>query len=178
MNIFNKIIPEVDTMALFRENFSKRYFSLFLTALFAVLGITSGMLPAQEKTEQGQGLRVTVLLYSGRPNPTFVLEDKTSVDKVNELMSAAKPAAKEAEVSQHPILGYNGILIENIHGTVAHFPPSVHIQKGNMKLHDGSKKFLKIDERSELEDFLLKKAIDKKVITEQTLLQIRENKNQ
>jgi len=139
-------------------------------ALVAVAGDTGS-------AQEGQkGLQVTVLLYSGRPNPSFIMNDKESIDMIKDLVakSTALKAFKKKTVLPS-ILGYNGVVVENLDGTVEQFPASLVIYKGSMEVMNKEKKFLN-DEGNKLESFLLSKAVDKKVIDESAFKKIKAEK--
>lgn len=70
-----------------------------------------------DKEPETTGYRVTFLVFSGRPNPTMVISDKAQIQKLNEtylesLSTVGQKAQESAEM--HPILGYNGVLIETL----------------------------------------------------------------
>ncbi|WP_242112669.1 hypothetical protein [Luteimonas aquatica] len=66
-------------------------------------------------TQPGEGLRVTYLVYSGRPNPTLTITDPATIRSIQDgLRQAANGAARSASAADQPRLGYNGILIEPV----------------------------------------------------------------
>jgi hypothetical protein len=55
-------------------------------------------------------VRVTIDIYSGRPNPTFLLDEKEAREIVRQL--AAEPDTATAEEVNTGILGYRGMILE------------------------------------------------------------------
>jgi hypothetical protein len=152
---------------------TKRLLRIYLfTAVIALIAFTGVTGSAQE--EKGKkGLQVTLLLYSGRPNPTYILEDKESIVKFKQLIGKTKAHEKFEKTTVIPsVLGYNGIMVENLGMTVEQFPASMNIYKGNVEVKDDRKKFMR-DEGNEIEDFLLNKAMERKVIDEKTIRKIK-----
>jgi hypothetical protein len=151
------------------------YFGIwFLIVLLA--GVTAAATSVAAQDEAKTGLKVTVLLYSGRPNPTFVLDDKASIDKVTQLLGKSNAIAeykRTTVVSSR--LGFNGVVVENLNKSIAQFPASLAVNKGTMEVKDGEKKFM-TDEGRELENYLLSKAVEMKVIDENALRKIKEEK--
>ena len=84
--------------------------SLALTGLIVALALAacaSGSAGAAE----GDAGQVTVLIYSGRPNPTFTLTAEQA-ERVRQLVAAAQPDPGFRGDSVLPsILGYNGLLV-------------------------------------------------------------------
>jgi hypothetical protein len=151
------------------------YWLIVLTAFITAAGIT-GSAQAQNGDQGKKGLKVTVLLYSGRSNPSYVLEDKESIDKMKNLIGKSKAIEKfEKETVVPSILGYNGVVVENLDATVEQFPASLNIFKGNVEVKNDRKKFLK-DEGNAIEDFLLTKAMERKVIDDNALRKIKAGK--
>lgn len=151
--------------------------SLLIIVLTLVIVAGNTGSAKEERSEKGKkGLQVTVLLYSGRSNPAFILDDKASIDTIKDLVGRSK--AQEAfkkETVLPSILGYNGVAVENLDGTVAQFPASLLIYKGIMEVMNKRKSFLN-DEGNKIESFLLNKAVEKKVIDENALRKIKAGK--
>ena len=85
-------------------------------ALCLVLGgcTTTSAQEAQAKPPQ-QALRVTYLVYSGRPNPTVTVTDPAQVRAIEEKLASARASKLRAESDAgDSILGYNGILVERV----------------------------------------------------------------
>lgn len=62
-----------------------------------------------------QGLRVTYLLYSGRPNPSVLVTDPAQVRAIEEQLARAQASGQRAAAAESPaVLGYTGIQIERL----------------------------------------------------------------
>lgn len=145
---------------------------LIATALIILAAITTYGQGAKPKA----GLKVTILLYSGRPNPDFVLSDDNSLNKIKGLLKNSKEVKSfDPKTLPKPHLGYNGVTIDNPNNFVLQFPASLHIYKGNVEAHDKGKKTLKKDEGKGMENFLLGKALEKKIIDQKMLNAILKN---
>ncbi len=60
-------------------------------------------------------LRVTYLVYSGRPNPTLTITDAKTIRSLrSQLSSALATGAGMRSTELQPKLGYNGILVESV----------------------------------------------------------------
>ncbi len=66
---------------------------------------------AQELSEPG--IRITYLLFSGRENPKLTIPAGEMRDHITVRLDRAKDSAtRMPDSAYHPILGYNGILVE------------------------------------------------------------------
>ncbi|RKH72585.1 hypothetical protein D7W81_05725 [Corallococcus aberystwythensis] len=62
-----------------------------------------------------QGLRVTYLLYSGRPNPSVLVTDPAQVRAIEEQLARSLADGQRTTVTESPaVLGYTGIQIERL----------------------------------------------------------------
>lgn len=82
--------------------------------LLALLGMLSTAMSADKKTE---ALQVEVLIFSGRPNPVFVVSDPAEIREIVSLAESLPGSAQEARPGQ-PRLGYNGFVVENLSNTL------------------------------------------------------------
>jgi hypothetical protein len=105
------------------------HLAIVLSAL--TLGCATNGRPPTKVEEKG--VRITYLVYSGRPNPSVVLDE----DEARRVIPPLYEATRDAERSDapHPILGYNGILIENL--SVPSLPPRLHVSAGRVDVGDG-----------------------------------------
>lgn len=143
---------------------------LILMSVIIPSSIISG---AQEKEVREKiCLKVTILLFSGRPDPTYLLEDKDLIEHLKTLIATAKINEKFEKTTVIPsILGYKGIFVDNptqIAGLPAHFA----VYKGNVEIKNEGKKFL-IDEGGVIENLLLQQAIEKGVIPKEVVKRIK-----
>ncbi|MHA7628613.1 hypothetical protein [Corallococcus sp. M7] len=88
--------------------------------LCGVLGLgVAGSLTASASDLQAeqpqQGLRVTYLLYSGRPNPSVLVTDPAQVRAIEEQLARSLANGQRTSVAGSPaVLGYTGIQIERL----------------------------------------------------------------
>lgn len=144
---------------------------LLLTAalLTGVVG-SSDVALAQEK-----GITVRVLLFSGRPDPTYELTDAQTVEKLKANMGAAKRLEifdKESVIPAN--IGYKGILVSNP-GKMAGLPARFAVFKGTIEMADGQKRFLE-DAGGAIEKMLLDEAIRRGLIDEAILKRMKKER--
>jgi hypothetical protein len=84
----------------------KLFFSCFFFLSFTAL------LNAQPSAAT-TGLRVEVMVFSGRPNPVFTITDPTQVREILNLAETASGANPESSAVKQG-LGYRGILVTNL----------------------------------------------------------------
>lgn len=106
---------------------------------------------------------VRVLLYSGRPDPAYMLEDQETINKIRDVFVSAKAAKGFDKKTVIPsILGYKGILVKNT-GKREGLPSMFAVYQGTIEVVDGQKQFLR-DEDKRLEKLLIDGALRKGVI--------------
>lgn len=64
-------------------------------------------------------LRITVDVFSGRPNPVITLDDHAAREIVERIKPADKLTRDEAKAPSASILGYRGMLVEQVESKVA-----------------------------------------------------------
>jgi hypothetical protein len=122
--------------------------------------------------ETTSGLQVTVMIYSGRPNPTFAIEDAAALSGVHNALSAAEVREGfDRETVVPSVLGYNGIRIDNRTG-FEDLPKVLLIYGGTVELQDGGKRFLADPDRR-LERSLIEQAVERQVLDGAALELIR-----
>ncbi|MEA2560447.1 MAG: hypothetical protein QOH06_1951 [Acidobacteriota bacterium] len=134
--------------------------SLALTALVVALALAA-CASGSARAAEGDGVQVTVLLYSGRPNPTFTLTAEQA-DRVRQLVAAAQPDPGFRGGSVLPsILGYNGVLVEGLPAPLAVYGGRIEVQdrEGKRVVSDGGA----------LESFLLEAAAQSKTLDSEQL---------
>ncbi|HVG06832.1 MAG TPA: hypothetical protein VNM67_03945 [Thermoanaerobaculia bacterium] len=135
--------------------------SLALTALAVALALAACASGSARAAEDTNGVQVTVLLYSGRPNPTFTLTAEQA-DRVRQLVAAAQPDPGFRGGSVLPsILGYNGVLVEGLPAPLAVYGGRIEVQdrEGKRVVSDGGA----------LESFLLEAAAQNKTLSAEQL---------
>lgn len=136
-------------------------------AILAIWGIAFQLLMlapwAPVASAEQEEIVVRVLLYSGQPDPTYMLEDRKTIDTIREVFASAKAAEGFKEKTIIPsILGYKGILVTN-EGKREDLPSMFAVYQGKIEVADGQKRFL-YDENKRLEKLLIDGALRKGVI--------------
>jgi len=116
----------------------KRWFDI-AAALFLICPALVSSLPASEAV--GTNVTVEVLIYSGRPNPTWQLQNTKPLEKLiaklNEL-----PRALDEEPAGWSRLGFTGFRIRG--RQVVGLPDEIRIYQGTIKIgHGKTAKYLK-----------------------------------
>ena len=93
-------------------------------------------------------VEVELDIFSGMPNPTWVLTDAEADSFVKRL--AAAPPGPATELSGN--LGYRGFIVQVTQGAETH---SIHIQAGAIQISKGATKTYAKDMNRELERWLL-----------------------
>ena len=149
-----------------------------LLALVAWFGVLTMM--ATPPLDQGiktafatqKGITVRLLLFSGRTDPVYALEDQQTLDKIKASLDQARQAREFDQATVIPsILGYKGILVENpekLHG----LPVGLAVYRGTIEVIDEPKRFL-VDEAGALEEMLINAALQRGVIDKEVLERIR-----
>lgn len=111
--------------------------AILLLAVFGVLTVFAAD-DAPVAAEPGPGVTVVVEVFSGRPNPTFTVDDSAAIHGLRQAFSrlpAEPPDNPQAAAFSH--LGYRGIVIDNPHG-VAGIPRHVQVLDGLVLVRDGA----------------------------------------
>ena len=131
---------------------------VFAAAVLVLLACASAGTAAQAASS-GDGLVVTVMIYSGRPNPSFTLDDAALIDQLRTAVASAAPKEDvEGDTVVPSILGYNGVRVENRSG-VEGVPRTLLLYDGAIEVHDGGTRFLADPDRT-LERSLVDQARD------------------
>jgi len=131
----------------------------------AFLACASGSAAAQ--TGAAAGPKVTVLIYSGRPNPTFTLS-ASQEERLQQLIAAARQdPGHEGKTVLPSILGYNGIVVVWSSGAGLRAVYGNHIEVRER----GATRFLA--DNGELEEFLLSAATESRTLDAEQLRFIR-----
>jgi len=129
-------------------------------AMLALLACATNGSAAQD-AESGDGLQVTVMIYSGRPDPTFTIDDEATFEELRGALSAAERADFEGETVIPSILGYKGVRVENRSG-VAGLPAVFLVYDGAIEVRDRGRRFLADPDRR-LERSLIQEATERDV---------------
>jgi hypothetical protein len=133
-------------------------------------------------------LKVELLMYSGRPNPTFLITDQKEIKDILGLANSLpqNQSLKQGESAMpHPKLGYQGFVVTN--GTA--FNPeiksfavngsAVQLSLASASLaggQDAKSQAAKVDQSSELESKLLAAAKNQGIVDEKALEMIENSK--
>ncbi|RYZ42476.1 MAG: hypothetical protein EOO71_07585 [Myxococcaceae bacterium] len=145
--------------------------------LCAALGL-AGALPASAadvQAEQSQPvLRVTYLLYSGRPNPVVLVTDPARIRSIEEQLERALSSGERVtKAASHAVLGYTGIQIERLGATARTSAPLVI--RGDLLRTTSSQGTVSRDV-AEIENFLLQLGRGQKVLGDVELSVIRQTR--
>lgn len=140
--------------------------ALAILLLVACVGPAASAQTAAEAPKRT--VRVTLLLFSGRPNPSFDLDPAEAASRLAPGLAETKALEGAAGASASPgVLGYNGIVVEN--GADARGLPRVLVvYRDRVEVRDG-KTSLRLDEGRRLEGVLIQLALEHKAIDERAL---------
>ena len=145
-------------------------------ALLALALLACGSsLAAQGAAEEEQAVTLTVLIYSGRPNPTAALDDAT-VARLGELLAAAPRIEATDRGTVFPSrLGYNGVAVDNPAGR-AGLPRRLAAYGGTIELGEGAARSFRRDEGEAIESLLIDAAAQAGALDESERGFIREER--
>lgn len=137
----------------------------FMTLALIVLALTAC---ASGSAAQGAGVQVTVLLYSGRENPTFTLTAEQA-ERFRQLLAAAQPDPEFRGRSVLPsILGYNGLLVRG--------GQELAVYGGRIEIQDREGRRI-VSDGGALETFLLEAAAQNKALDAEQLRFIQSSRD-
>ena len=136
-----------------------------------VAGILS-VIPAAAQQSGAPAITVSVLVFSGRPDPTFDLRPAEQAKLVALLKAAPTQESAGRETVIPAILGYKGIVVENPTG-IGEVPKRVEVFGGSIEVGVERKEFF-ADPSNRVASFLLDLAIERGVIPDALLKRIRE----
>lgn len=77
-------------------------------------------------------IRVTIDVFSGRPNPSIELDDRESAEALDRLMPVRRLEEEEPGVPSEPTLGYRGLVVEQIGDRRAELPEVFRVAGGDV----------------------------------------------
>ena len=77
-------------------------------------------------------IRITIDLFSGRPNPGVELNDRESAEVLDRLMPVRRLAEDEPGLPAEPTLGYRGLVVEQIGDRRAELPELFRVVGGDV----------------------------------------------
>ena len=144
----------------------------WLGAIFISTIFFTAMPNGDVAASDDDGISVTVLLFSGRPDPVYMLENQTLIDKIKAGIGEAKKVEGFDKKTIIPsILGYKGILVRNPKRRSG-LPSQFAVNKGMIEVMDEQKRFLK-DAEGNIEKLLMDEAIRQGVIEEKILMRMK-----
>ena len=155
----------------------KKTLVFFITCglLIATVLVTGVLRSDDVALAQEKGITVRVLLFSGRPDPTYVLSDSQLIEKLKAELAEAKRLDSYDRESVIPAnIGYKGILVSNPEKR-AGLPVRFAVYKGTIELMDGQKRFLE-DKGGAIEKMLMDEAIRKGVIEDVILKRMKKER--
>lgn len=147
--------------------------------VFLVLVLLAAPMPIPDNHYSGsafaageQGITVRVLLFSGRPDPTYELVDVQLIEKLKMNLAVAKKINNYDRQTIIPAnIGYKGILVSNPEKRGG-LPARFAVYKGAIELMDDRKSFLE-DSGGAVEKLLFDEAIRKGVIDDVIIKRMR-----
>jgi hypothetical protein len=77
-------------------------------------------------------LRVTIDIFSGRPNPVFELEGAAAREAIRRLAPAARLRSDDAGMPPEPTLGYRGLIVEQVSDPDRSLPTTLRVAHGDL----------------------------------------------
>jgi hypothetical protein len=77
-------------------------------------------------------LRITVDVFSGRPNPTVILEGRAAAEAVERLRPGRTLEKGEVRLPSWPILGYRGLIVEQVGRGTKRLPREFRVAGGQL----------------------------------------------
>jgi len=159
-------------MCVILKSIRSHWLSIVVISILFVIQTFDSSNAGDKETGEQKGLRVTILIFSGRPDPTYILDDKDSIKRLGTLISAAKANDKFEKSTVIPsVLGYKGIVMDN-EAKIPGIPAFVAVYKGDMEIKDEGIRFL-ADEGGAVENLLLNIGIEKGLIDEKVLKRMK-----
>ena len=143
-------------------------------AMSIMLSVGGSLLSPYAAAEQApaQSVKVTVLLFSGRPDPNFELTEPEQA-RLSALLREAPRQERAAGATVIPsILGYKGIVVDNA-AALAPLPRRLAVYGGSIEVGTERKEYF-ADPGNRVASFLLELAIEKGTIPEPVVKRIRE----
>jgi hypothetical protein len=108
-------------------------------------------------------LKVTILLFSGRPNPVYFICDELTIDNIRSNLAFSQTNHLRADSPVIPSrLGYQGIIVQNINDAPG-IPQRMAMNTGDIEIGDMQQTEYLLDDGA-LEDALIDEAFLRGVI--------------
>jgi hypothetical protein len=138
------------------------------------VGTSAGTGSPVSSSAGAAGLRVTVLLDSGRIDPTFTIDDGDAIGELAQLYGQAKPAPESApgQTAAPSGSGYKGMQIENPGGEGG-LPRQITVYQDRVQARDAGGAERLFADGGACERFLLDQAVRAKALDQKAAEQIR-----
>lgn len=111
-----------------------------------------------------EGVEVTILIYSGRPNPRFLLDEAAAKNLGRLLAGTQADDSYEGATVTPSILGYQGMIVVN-GSKMPGLPDAMAVYHDKVEVHDGDATRFRTDAAGGIEQFLLDTAVKRKAIS-------------
>lgn len=136
--------------------------------------------PKEPPPDSGRMLLVTYQIYSGLDNPALLVTDAGQVADIESRLSAAMEQGARLDVTPEPVLGYNGITIEDAAQADAEDGTWYVVKDDVVRIDGGDPSTLPPPmasrEALEIENLLISLGLQAGVIDEATLSVVRDPK--
>lgn len=154
---------------------------VFALVIIFVLSVTMVAQDVNQPGKASKGLKVTVMIYSGRPNPTFMITDKDVIEKIKKSLTDMPNNSKVKEDTVSPaVLGYKGILVENFSDemidTESFLVFHSNVEVKSKQAAESTEKNMKEDNSLGLQDMLIREAQNRNAIDQKMIDQIYKKK--
>jgi len=151
------------------KSFNERR-QLLALALLTPL-VASGCASSPALPEPSTDVEVTVLVYSGRPNPSVVLNEARVVELAQKVAALPANPSFEAASVVPSILGYAGVVVSNGAGAPG-LPRHLAVYHGDVELKGEAKSF-RVDSDGSLEEWLIQRLVEGEQLSDAVLRVIR-----
>ena len=159
---------------------SRILISIPILTILVVLFAAGMMMAEDTKVSPNAQLKVTVMIFSGRPNPVYYIKEQDAVNQFKSLFGKNKKNGgfmKDTVIPNQ--LGYSGIAVENLKD-ITELPKKFIVYNNDIELVDpgatlksaSESKFL-YDGSSQLETFLLDYGVNKNSLHQEVREMIR-----
>lgn len=150
---------------------------LILVGIFSTFVASAAAAESSTTAEVPQALQVEILVFSGRPDPKFIITEATIIKEITDVVKSlpVHPSLKgDSNLTRPGLLGYRGIRVYNvsdINSDVEWFTiyrSAVEVLKKGVNEKD-----FKLDASTALEGRLIQMAEDKKLMPDVVLAHIK-----
>jgi hypothetical protein len=121
---------------------------------------------AADDAAVNEGLQITIMMFSGRENPTFVVSDASELQAVMGSLREARTVVDRDGTVLPSRLGYAGLILDNV-GEVSGLPQQLRVYRNQIELRDETVTFAEDDgalERTVLQYAVAHEALDDEML--------------